>query len=1819
MGQKLSKTVATGGIQDSQEGLDFQWKSLTFFAARCFVLQEQVKSFAVLTEIKEAEKFDDVVLEYTDQHNDVKYILAQAKHRRSAKLVDSNSLIAEDNFSLVKYFASFWEIAQKFGAQEIESVMIITNNTLAGSNKILKVGQVLEMKISQSSESLYLEKTDHFIFGSIGEIYRFVDQNSDKRDKLFEIVRIIILSFELASLCIKKPKTNFLSQNQKYLFDTIIDQDSLTIKQDFVDETLMGFEFFSKTFGQALKVAGEKSFANFTIPDIIVRIQNHFQNIFDKTVDKSTLMDNQIKSDNAIDQFLDKLSYVTNLKTKDLHTEINSQFGEIFKRSGIDDISNKVELRLRTWLMDRKNTELTKSKFEDFIIEAAKDLELIIEKDKLFRDIWDFKSILSETRNFLNTINQSQPRILRLETSEGESHFAAMRIVSNYSDPLLYLKANFTDEEFKQILTFFEKLSCYKLMVVELQRESYHVFKNRENDLEKILQNGPSKKLVITGDASLKVNFKNIQTLKEDESLFTDLVVDLQDQILNKNIRFQDQETTWRAVLDGHDFDKILLKDVIKSPQLGNKIKISKSYGEKIYIDRTILYNNSLKSSILQRNDERINDVFNFDKDEFEKQRQSQVPHHLLFRPNNQLEWIESSRDLSIILKNVLESNPKKSSEEEFSKFPAHVTIISDIAGMGKSSLFCKLAQALKKNNPHHWIFNLELDNHSAALDKLTKTKLYNPNDAVDFVAEKIMKLESIFEKKHFVRSCTETGKVIFLIDGVDEIFSSYGEEVVELVKLLAQTKIKKIFMSTRPECCERLEKEFLQIKHSLEPFSESDQKKYFLEFLKNNDKLKDLTEAELIEIVEAFLESIKRSISAKDYRHTGVPLITKLVAKYLEGKISYANATLNEVVESLKAEVFHLLGLYEDFITKSFDIYFKDKSGMDVKKAINKRRCNEEKRKILENYKIFAIQQILKKDAAQFFPEFANKKFTDFEMEEMVTVGLIHKTEVGYKFVHQTFAEYLFTLHLMGNFEQPEVTDFIVHTVFVDDQFQVIRSFVEFCIEEETTPANFDIYFEVFLSEGPKRKHTTPIHISSKEQNFKTLNFIYNCLTKSSGFENKKSKIEDYFFVCDDDKVPAIFELIRWSENLNQFLDSVKNDFRSEFVLSIFHYEFDSSFNNHENLLLYISRNGHNLPGLLTWMRLNFDDLYFLENQIFKISGFTIDREIVYSIFNFAKFYNCGLLHYSFRFLSKETLSSLLDEIKSWEPVLGKGSIQKLLLMEDGDYDSFLIYYAQNDNFNTDFLIQVLNEIKIYFENDESFLSKIVFHRFRIDGILNRMILNFKSSRKIIFPRNFCNFNNWSRTFLDYFCENSKNFDLLKFLKWLDDSFGSEQLKILLETNASNKNLFILRYFSNDHNLIASGLEILKYLKEMKFDENFLKNRIILRESHWNDNVLKQIFLRSESLDQFMDFIENQFKISDSELTALIGTKVTYDSEAIVGIRGHLKSIFIEMLLKYVRWLLDVVSEELGIVRLSPVLLFFHIAQKSEEDQEKYLNFLKNKFGSNILKELVSNESLFDICFQSDRSDDFGTNFLKFFDFVKRKFGIDLLIKLFCCKALNDRTFLFPLYKAADRGLIKILKYSFHILKIKNSEKFLLSVDLKGNNFLIHFFLQSNVSRTTKISKELFESIKFSFGLGFLKKLLLLKNEGQNFYRALLENKYGGPEKCLEVLESLLEVVGKDKEFFIELTKQNDVFPEEIKEFLGKMLEIEPGDVRFTFWENCKQKIRLYRFFIIFMFLMVLIFAITDITIFRLLAFSVIYCIIYDFINCYILYCRFF
>jgi hypothetical protein len=467
--------------------------------------------------------------------------------------------------------------------------------------------------------------------------------------------------------------------------------------------------------------------------------------------------------------------------------------------------------------------------------------------------------------------------------------------------------------------------------------------------------------------------------------------------------------------------------------------------------------------------------------------------------------------------------------------------------------------------------------------------------------------------------------------------------------------------------------------------------------------------------------------------------------------------------------------------------------------------------------------------------------------------------------------------------------------------------------------------------------------------------------------------------------------------------------------------------------------------------------------------------------IFSVVETYNRGILHFAFWFLSNQTLTKLLEELENWRKILRTDLIRKLILMEAEHNRFFLFFYAENENFDTDFLMEFLKKLKVHFESEESFLTDFIFH----------------GDQK-------------NQTFLHRFCVWPKNFDLLKFIKWFQNYFGLEDLKKLLLLRSNDQESILSKYFSNERNPTLDGFEVFNFLKvDCKFDESFLKHEVILQKNKWSENVLQQFFLRSADLAQFKDFVE-EFKITDPELKSSF-----FDSKTFL----------------------------------------FYFGQKSEENQEKLVSFLESKFGGNVLEELFSDGTFYWICWNCGRFDDFAASALKFFDFVERKFGLDVLKNLIRFKGSDNETFLFHLYYIVHESLTKILNYLFE--KFKNQKDFLdevlLSVDDFGNTFLIFYFSRDWVPETIKISKELFNSIKSNFDLEFLKKLLLIKNKkNRNFHLVLLENKnYDGVEKSLQVFEILLEVVGNDEEFFVKLTKQEEI-PDQIKEFLEVNFKIK-------------------------------------------------------------------
>jgi len=164
------------------------------------------------------------------------------------------------------------------------------------------------------------------------------------------------------------------------------------------------------------------------------------------------------------------------------------------------------------------------------------------------------------------------------------------------------------------------------------------------------------------------------------------------------------------------------------------------------------------------------------------------------------------------------------------------VTLISDVAGMGKSTLLTHLSKQMKKKFQAKWVVRIDLNDHTDAL-KALKQEQIEKEKVIEFVSEKLLKLKPGLELELFKQCCEKKQKVIIVImlDGFDEISPFYKETVIHLMQGLRQTAVEQLWVTTRPHLRDELEDKLQQLSYTLKYFSEENH----VEFLTKHCSLK--------------------------------------------------------------------------------------------------------------------------------------------------------------------------------------------------------------------------------------------------------------------------------------------------------------------------------------------------------------------------------------------------------------------------------------------------------------------------------------------------------------------------------------------------------------------------------------------------------------------------------------------------------------------------------------------------------------------------------------------------------------------------------------------------------------------------------------------------------------------------------------------------------------------------------------------------------------------------------------------------------------------
>ena len=125
------------------------------------------------------------------------------------------------------------------------------------------------------------------------------------------------------------------------------------------------------------------------------------------------------------------------------------------------------------------------------------------------------------------------------------------------------------------------------------------------------------------------------------------------------------------------------------------------------------------------------------------------------------------------------------------------INLVTDEPGMGKSTLLTHLAQHTREHHPDMWIVRVSINNYTKILNELQRNGC-GEKGVIKLLTEaaQIKKSDSVvLEERLFNYTYNSTGNRAVLIDGVDEVSPRYTEEIMQVLKILSKTKIKRIWL----------------------------------------------------------------------------------------------------------------------------------------------------------------------------------------------------------------------------------------------------------------------------------------------------------------------------------------------------------------------------------------------------------------------------------------------------------------------------------------------------------------------------------------------------------------------------------------------------------------------------------------------------------------------------------------------------------------------------------------------------------------------------------------------------------------------------------------------------------------------------------------------------------------------------------------------------------------------------------------------------------------------------------------------------------------
>ncbi|XP_018569756.1 uncharacterized protein LOC108909812 [Anoplophora glabripennis] len=740
------------------------------------------------------------------------------------------------------------------------------------------------------------------------------------------------------------------------------------------------------------------------LPDLKRNAEVYFsKNLRDKSIDKAVITDKNLKD------FLKKLQIFSSYPCEDhLHKIIEGLISRSNPSSLCCKISAQEILRkMEHWFKQPKGEYLTERQVKAMLCE--------IKSDKYCESLKNYNLSFEQTDFSFTDSN----RIFHIKVEEG-SLLQLLKIHHALRDDKcrkLFVNPNEGLKAQKQVIEAFE-LQRYALLVMTWTEITEEAATNEITaKLRGILDKYKYKKVVLVEAGNSKLAQRiGLDISKVDGSVtFDNFSKDCQERLMNsKNVIFQ-----------------------------GNTVSLK----ELLHTDTSIDYTKSLNSLMLEKliRGEKVTvgvQSLGLDKD------------------------IARSYVCRSFEKHVDKGQKRGEplSEESIFNVKGKAIIISDSAGMGKSTVLTKMSATIKERNSHLWVIKINLNDYTSILRNTLKkqTKVISVVELLN--SREATKLTNQLEEIVFFMN----EKVVLMLDGVDEISPDYTDLILNLLDQCQQgPNFVKIFVTTRPHVALKLGAVLGVGTFKLLPFTRSDQVNFLTNYWIHNLNLNygNKTKCErYAKILIDNLSSWTRSNYSSENPFEEIPLQVRMVAEIFQESLKWKESAdwegCKEYLSGDKAEPklpkkFNIAILYDVFIEMKRDVFI-DKGNTSGNTVANQAFSNHFKG-CLAYHNSLALKVILNETESRLF---SNYDARDEDMEEYVLkIGIVHRLGDEFQFLHRSFAEYFVADSIVQELKlqnpNVEFQRFLIDAVFPNDRFQVVRAFLDILLQKVSLPPN--------------------------------------------------------------------------------------------------------------------------------------------------------------------------------------------------------------------------------------------------------------------------------------------------------------------------------------------------------------------------------------------------------------------------------------------------------------------------------------------------------------------------------------------------------------------------------------------------------------------------------------------------------------------------------------------------------------------------------------------------------------------------------------------